>query len=365
MKLRRTFVGSIVVAGIVACSVEALDLAGKQCPCSEGFVCDTSTNTCVTSLPTPPPPDADLPDNFVPPDASGAITVLELISTWQTANGIRWEWKAIGNPAKFARYEIITGPRAEDVRARAASTKKFDPTTNPELATFLGRNLPDAGVPVSLWSVTDGHKENEIVFAQVIAYDTDGVATTSDIASAQTKRPRAELSIYAEARPDGGVFVPSTGTKIVQTNPYADASCIEHTVTCQGPSPCPIETGVSSIDGVNGDVIQTTEFPNAFLELAVRGTNLPGKFVDVILFVGADSCGTPCRMRFNGLSFGKQVDEWRLLQVPLNRLKANDGSGGALNASQLNNRKRIAAFLVSADQPDGVKVGLDQARIRW
>jgi hypothetical protein len=70
-------------------------------------------------------------------------------------------------------------------------------------------------------------------------------------------------------------------------------------------------------------------------------------------------------MRFNGLSFGKQPTDWRLLQVPLGRFKGNDGSGTSLNATQLSNRKRIAAFLVDADQPDGAKISLDQARIRW
>lgn len=31
---------------LVACSVPAVDLEGKQCPCTDGFACDTSTNLC-------------------------------------------------------------------------------------------------------------------------------------------------------------------------------------------------------------------------------------------------------------------------------------------------------------------------------
>src|SRR5688500_16861564 len=165
----------------------------------------------------------------------------------------------IGDATKFKRYEIVTGARAEDVRARAQSTRTFDPTTNPELGTFGGRSA-DAGVPVTLWSVTDGHKEGEIVFAQVIAYDTNDVPSYSDIASATTSRPRFAIPIYADGRPDGGVFVPSVGTKIVQDGGY-DAAFVEHTVTCQGPPPCSVETGVSSIDGLDGDAIMSaTEF---------------------------------------------------------------------------------------------------------
>jgi hypothetical protein len=353
-----------VAATAIACSVEALDLAGKQCPCTDGFVCDTATNTCVTSLPAPVPeagpPDAEPPK----PDASGAITVLNFLQRWETANGIRWEWQAIGDPTKFKRYEIVTGPRAEDVRARSQSTRTFDPSTNPELGTFTGREK-DAGVPVNLWAVTDGHKEGEIVFAQVIAFDTNDVASASDIASGTTSRPRNKIEVYEDGKPDGGVFVPSVGTKIVQDGGY-DASFIEHSVTCQGTPPCAVETGVSSIDGIAGDAIQSnTEFGVAFLEIAVRGTNLPQKFVDVVLYVGGDACGTPCRMRFSGLSFGKQPGDWRLLQIPLGRFKGEDGAGGGFNFSQLSNRKRIGAFLVAAESPDGVKIGLDQARIRW
>jgi hypothetical protein len=161
------------------------------------------------------------------------------------------------------------------------------------------------------------------------------------------------------------VFVPSVGTKITTTGGY-DASIVEHTVTCQGPPPCAIENGVSSIDGLTVAAMQSaTEFGVAFLELAVRGTNAPQKFVDIVLYMGTDACGTQCPMRFNGLSFGAQPGDWRLLQVPLGRFKANDGSGANLNFTQLSNRNRIGAFLVSVESPDGAKIGLDQARIRW
>jgi hypothetical protein len=34
----------------VACSVPALDVDGKACPCADGYVCDTTSNTCVHSL---------------------------------------------------------------------------------------------------------------------------------------------------------------------------------------------------------------------------------------------------------------------------------------------------------------------------
>ena len=42
-----------IVAAVVliaACKVPDLDLNGKQCPCSDGYVCDTFTNTCVSTI---------------------------------------------------------------------------------------------------------------------------------------------------------------------------------------------------------------------------------------------------------------------------------------------------------------------------
>ena len=57
-----TLIVASIVGIVAACSVD-VDLAGKGCPCPSGLLCDTSTNTCVTSLPPasasdagPPPP---------------------------------------------------------------------------------------------------------------------------------------------------------------------------------------------------------------------------------------------------------------------------------------------------------------------
>ncbi|HEY1553768.1 MAG TPA: hypothetical protein VGF94_02985 [Kofleriaceae bacterium] len=41
-------VAVIALAG--ACSVPALDVTHKQCPCTTGYVCDDATNTCVSAL---------------------------------------------------------------------------------------------------------------------------------------------------------------------------------------------------------------------------------------------------------------------------------------------------------------------------
>ena len=38
-----------LVFACTACEVRSIDLAGRQCPCVTGYVCDPASNTCVTS----------------------------------------------------------------------------------------------------------------------------------------------------------------------------------------------------------------------------------------------------------------------------------------------------------------------------
>jgi len=42
-------VAALIVVGLAACSVPGVSLEGKQCPCTEGYVCDMPTNRCFPS----------------------------------------------------------------------------------------------------------------------------------------------------------------------------------------------------------------------------------------------------------------------------------------------------------------------------
>jgi hypothetical protein len=57
---------AIVAVVALGCRVPDVDLEGKQCPCATGYVCQTSTSTCVRS---PDNPDAsfDAPDAPIDP----------------------------------------------------------------------------------------------------------------------------------------------------------------------------------------------------------------------------------------------------------------------------------------------------------
>jgi hypothetical protein len=42
-------VAALIFVGLAACSVPAVSLEGKQCPCADGYVCDMPTNRCFPS----------------------------------------------------------------------------------------------------------------------------------------------------------------------------------------------------------------------------------------------------------------------------------------------------------------------------
>lgn len=80
MKLR-CLLPLLVAAG---CANQA-SITDRPCPCAEGWVCDTTTNTCVHDLPPgadagPPPPDAGSSPPDGRPDASPSDPAVELTS---------------------------------------------------------------------------------------------------------------------------------------------------------------------------------------------------------------------------------------------------------------------------------------------
>jgi hypothetical protein len=363
---RALVLAATAASAAAACSVDPLELTGKRCPCTSGFVCDTATDACVPEGDAGAlPADAGDAGDAAARDAGGRIVVFNLRSTWATGNGIRWDWQVLGDADQFDRYELVTGPRAEDVRARSSSTKRWDAATNPELGRFGGRGSDPTQRPFGMWTVTDGHGEGQTVFAQVIAYDRAGGTTVTEIPSETTTRPRATLVLYENAIADGGAPTPGA-TKVSTQNPFEGAQCLEQKVDCAGAASCAKSGGVLGMDGKTASGIDVTDFDRAYLELAIRGARLPGQFSDVTLAIGADGCGAPCRMRFSGVSFGPAPAEWRGVQLPLRVLRRNDGTGAALNYAELGNRSyRVHGFLLSGTWADGTTVGLDQARIRW
>jgi hypothetical protein len=61
---------SVAVGTVASCGVSEVDLSGKQCPCGDGYVCDTTQNVCVL-----PGADGGVPGNDASTaDANGTVT---------------------------------------------------------------------------------------------------------------------------------------------------------------------------------------------------------------------------------------------------------------------------------------------------
>ena len=83
------------LAALAACSVPDLSLDGKQCPCTDGYTCDTPSNTChPTKMIDAPPPGS----SCLGPEAARLFT-LDFNTTLQLTPGAG-TWAATGGQAK-------------------------------------------------------------------------------------------------------------------------------------------------------------------------------------------------------------------------------------------------------------------------
>lgn len=347
------------------CAVADLDLAGKECPCADGYVCDTASNTCVAAGDAPPG------DAGAGPDAPSQprILVSGLKATWTTANAIRWDFVAEGDPTDFAKYEVVTGPSDAAVRTRAAGVRVWGPDDNPELGAFAGRNQVPAGQKIGLWTVTDEHGEGATVFAQVVATDKSGATSASNVASAKTPKTSGKHIIFSEAD-IAGTSIPTSFARS-QDRPYKPRYCYAvDALRCPGgDATCFLGVEKSKIDDPLTD-LPDAAFGGAFLEIAVAGkAAVPGYYSTVGLAIGSDACATnapnTCRWRYTGWTF-RAGDQYRLLQVPLSQLRRVSNNATALTVDELKAKQsNLYGFFVQGTWTDKAAVRVDEISVRW
>ena len=366
---RRLLWVGMVIASAIACSVGALDLSGRECPCATGYVCDTATNTCVTALATI---DAKPSEGGVLPDGAPRIpriVVSNLKRTWSTANAIRWDWTAEGDPAAFSRYEIVTGPSAAEVESRAVTSRVFGPNDYPELGFVAGRDKVQAGQKIPLWTVTDEQKDDAKVFAQVVAIDVDGGESRSAVVEARTTNAPSRHPIFDNNELDGGTTPPSF--KGTTDRCYAGRCYAVTNLVCNPPAAtCAQEIGRTAFNEVLDDFPEVA-FPNAFLEVVVAASKrVPNYYSYLTISFGA-GCGDTngCKWRYTGWSFRETVGTspaYRILQVPLGQLRRVAAPAEALDIAEIRTRNNtVYGFWLGGTWPTGVDVWVDSMRIRW
>ncbi len=366
--LPRTTVFSVVLVGAVlvvaSCGVDALDLAGKQCPCTSAYVCDVASNTCVAALSaegggTDGGPPIDAPLDVGPPPLLGVTLVAT--PDWKTPNMVRWELGVSGKASDFRAYTLETGKAPTDFAAQAVST--FGSVERPELGLFDARGNLSMG-PVSVWTLVPA-KASAMQYARATVIDVNGQSNASpivafDVPAASTMRAKIFDGLTAATTPrpvgefdfkgpmSGHVFVTDCGA---------------------APSPCPkkVELGALGIALDATGPFSEADFGRAFLEIDVEGNVGVTSFdTAVALEPGDGSCtGQECRYRYAGWTQSAAPNAGEAtLQIPLAKLV--NGEGTLLTRAILQSKGfAISVLAVFGTWRQNSTFKLRSAFIRW
>jgi hypothetical protein len=201
---------SVAIALVTAaCSIGPVDLDGKQCPCADGWTCNTATNTCVggaTDAPVadapPGTPDAPpgTPDGPSPPDARvdampGATCLgaagsellfddLPDLIGWTTSGGT---WAAVASEAvqsnattqlayafpagtsSFADYRVTTEVRKILGTGSIQASLRIQPSNDGQYQCAWN---PNTGAMAIQWQRTNGNFGGTLTSMTV---DTSGI----------------------------------------------------------------------------------------------------------------------------------------------------------------------------------------------
>lgn len=351
---------AVAACAIAGCDVGAAPLEGKACPCAGGFVCDDARNVCVLSL-------ASIPDASVDvPAPQPRVLVSNLRAAFTTANNVHWRWDVTGDPSDFARYEIVTGPSEQTVRARAPGTRTWRPADNPELGNIRGLDRTLNGDPFDPFTTTDEHAPATPVYAQVHAVDTAGATASSNVVVTQTTNPTSQTVIFSDADMAGAStpagFARSTDRPYRGTHCYAlKVSCPAGAASCyQKPERARIAVGTGGLD--------QAAFDTAFLEFAVSGDAAVSSFYsDVLVQIGGDTCpggAAACRYTWEGWTF-PGPDRFRLVQVPL-RVLARASDQKRMTFTDFSAaRGQLHAIAFRGTWANGSTARFDEIRVRY
>lgn len=363
MRYRRLATALLAAAPLLAlgsCGVDALDLAGKQCPCTPAYVCDVTSNTCVTALRADEGGVLDGGDAGTDA-AAGPLLEVELVGTadWKTPNMARWELVVTGQASDFKAYTLETGKAPSDFAAQAVST--FGPVERPELGTFDARGKKTVS-PVTVWTlvparpnakqyaratVTDRSDRSSV--SAIIAFDVPAVPASrakvfDGLTAATTPRPSGEFDFKGAM--NGHVFVTDCGAV---------------------PSPCPKKVELGALALPLGPPLSDADFGRAFLELTVEGNVAVTSFdTTVALEPGDGSCtGSECRYRYGGWTQSAAPNAGEAtLQIPLAKLV--NGQGALLTRAILQAKGDVIAVLaISGTWKQNTTLKLRSAFIRW
>lgn len=359
---------SVLVLALVACGVGSIDLAGRQCPCVDEWICDTATGTCVldtnTTAPTAVPTGTDPPPP-PPPPPGGTIMVSDLRADWVTPNTIRWSFAVNGNPAEFLRYELVTGPSKAIVESHVGA--KAWTTLNQELSEFAPRTAAPPAGEFRVWTITQEHVPGTVGWAQVTAVDKNGRGQSVAAAAKTSAEATDAFVIFNDPALPGSPEPNATQFARVTSGAFGTSShCYSFTVKCAaGAATCDDTFGQREL-AKTITAMNQAEFDRAFVEFQLRATSIvPREYMTFHMQIGADTCSVQdCRYRMFGLGISTK-DIYRVFQLPLRRLvRTNDPRELDLDVLRQRNFRLHAVFWASTWN-EGAQVRVDEIKIRW
>lgn len=352
---RLVFLATIVA--LAACSVAELDLTGKKCPCTSGYVCDLTTSTCVVGV-----PDAALPvDGGADVTTGPLLTVKSLaaVPDWKTPGVVRWDFTIEGKAPDFKSYRLDVGAKSTSFAEN--DFVSYGPIDRPELGVFDARGRKVDG-PLALWTFSRANA-NSKQFGRLTAVDRNDRSTVSAIAPAQTA---------AGASSKGTLFdgiTPATNPRPAGLFDFKNGAHV-FIVDCAAlPTPCvkKVELGNLAVALDAGGPFTQADFDRAFLDLDFEGTFAATSFDSVVAIEpGTGSCtGGACRFGYEGWTMSAAPNPGiTTLQVPLAKLE--NGVRGRLTRAILEeNAFKVAVLAISGTWRDKANLRLLSAYIRW
>ena len=364
IRARRTALVAVLVA--TGCSIAALDLEGKKCPCADGYECDVPRDTCVAAgtlvTDASTPPDVRVVDTGAPDTAvvTPLVVVSDLKALWATPSSIRWEWKVTGEQKSFRAYEIVVGKSASDVEKRAAGVDVLRGAEHPELDLFDARGGKATG-PVTVWTTTDGTSPNP-KFVQVHATDVNGTTSSSSILSFANPPGPDRTKILFD-----GVEKTARPADFVFKAPVGGEPLYELIVAC-ATSPCAKRGEIYDLttDLANPTPFTAADFKTAFVTFDIEGNVASTTYGSTVAIeFGSGACvggAGVCKFRYGGFT-QRRSGVRTTVQAPLSELRNDDGPLTYAILQQKN--FLVHAFELSGTWPDKGALRLYNARIRW
>jgi hypothetical protein len=334
-----------LVAMSSGCAIDALDYAGKSCPCYEGWTCECGQ--CVQAN-----------------DCAPRITATGFRVGWTTPNTIRWEWDPdpAASAEEFQRYEVCVGT-ADPEGEESGTTKVWTAADNAELG---GLGLSHVGGPFDpvRATVTDGLVDETSYWGQLRAFDNAGCSWASPVVTALTEvepKDQNEAVLFRDVLLGDPFPVPDVHLVADAALAYRGSAYLGYDPACNDPMPscqccesARVGGMMADISGVAFDVDKT-----AFLELAVA-TPEPSAWSTV--YFALLNNGVEEFWRFEPYSLSPAADgSYRVLQIPLSAL-SNDNSE---TLTQADIALPLSQFAINGNWALDGHLRIDEVRIRW